>query len=97
MEAARLIIEVTCGVIPGTPEPEFTRRWAITSAEWDLANQADAELLQQSQESGDPGPAGHAFHAMLKLSFTAAEADEYARLMRNPQRFNWVRTEWLWL
>jgi hypothetical protein len=36
-------------------------------------------------------------HAALLLGVRAAEADEYARLLRNPQRFNWVRTEWEWM
>lgn len=33
-EAARCAWEVTAGLIPGTPMPEYTRRWWMTSAEW---------------------------------------------------------------
>lgn len=36
-------------------------------------------------------------HAALLLAFRAAQADEYARPLRNLQRFNWVRTEWEWM
>lgn len=34
MESARVIIEVVAGVIPQQPMEEYTKRWAITSAEW---------------------------------------------------------------
>ena len=33
MQAAKLIIEVQAGVIPGQPMPEYTRRWGWTSDE----------------------------------------------------------------
>jgi hypothetical protein len=33
-KSARVIIEVVAGIIPKTPEPEFTRRYAITSDDW---------------------------------------------------------------
>jgi hypothetical protein len=33
-EAAKLIIEVTAGIVPGTVMPEHTRRFALTSAEY---------------------------------------------------------------
>jgi hypothetical protein len=85
-ESARVIIEVVAGLIPGTPEPTFTRRWVITSTEWQEAETADAGAAPD-----------HATHTALLLAFRAAEADEYARLLRNPRRFNWVRTDWIWL
>lgn len=34
MESARCAWEVTAGIVPGTPEPEFTKRWGMTSSEW---------------------------------------------------------------
>jgi hypothetical protein len=35
VESATMIIEVVAGIIPGKdPEPEFTKRWAITGKEW---------------------------------------------------------------
>jgi hypothetical protein len=85
-DAAKVLIEVQAGVIPGQPEPEYTRRWAITSAEWERAEQDDKEADE-----------GHRFACFLLLSFRAAEADEYARMLRDPSRFNWTRTEWIWL
>ncbi len=39
-ESARVIIEVVAGVLPGTPEPEHTRRWGITSEDWMTATRA---------------------------------------------------------
>lgn len=34
MESARCAWEVTAGLIPGTPMPEFTRRFVLTSNKW---------------------------------------------------------------
>ena len=31
MASAKLLIEVVAGLVPGTPMPEFTRRWGWTS------------------------------------------------------------------
>lgn len=88
MESARLVIEVMAGLIPGKdPEPKFTRRFVVTSAEWDAAKDAD-------KREEDPEDA---LGTALLIAFRAAQADEYARLLRNPGRFNWVRTDWVWL
>jgi len=74
-ESARVIVEVMAGVVPQQPEPEFTRRWALTSKEW-----AEAE---------DQGVA---------LAVLNGKAQGYAGLlMLQPERLNWVRTDWLWL
>jgi hypothetical protein len=94
-DAIKCIIEVSAGIIPGEPEPNFTRRWTITSDEWERAQAQDAAALQAAQEGTDD--ADHAFAAAMLLAFRAAEADEYARLLRNPGRFNFVRTDWLWV
>lgn len=90
MDATKLAIVVTAGLIPFEPEESFTRRWEITSSEWEAAQAADEDLRSGSDHE-------HAFHAALKLAFVAAEADEYARLLRNPGRFNFVRTDWVWM
>lgn len=74
---ARVIIEVVAGLIPGKdPEPEFTKRWAITSKEW--------------QDAGDKWP--------NLLAERNGQAQGYAAyLMLQPDRLNWVRTDWIWL
>lgn len=79
MDATRILIEVTAGIIPGAPKPELTRRFTITDAEWEKA----AKL-------GD----GHMAHHLLTA--TRDRAQTYAGvLMLNPERFNWIRTEYL--
>lgn len=46
-ESARVIIEVVAGVIPQKPMPEHTKRWAITSREWEDAGQDQMVLLAE--------------------------------------------------
>lgn len=38
MEVTRAAWEVTAGVIPNMPEPEHTRRFFLSEAEWDRGN-----------------------------------------------------------
>lgn len=47
MQTARVLLEVQAGIVPGTPMPEHTRQWAITSEEWQKATEDNkqAELL----------------------------------------------------
>lgn len=74
-ESARVIIEVNAGVLPEKPEPEYTRRWAMTGREW--------------QEAEDQGAA---------LAVLNGQAQGYAALlMLQPDRLNWVRTDWIWV
>jgi hypothetical protein len=74
-EAARVIVEVMAGVIPERPEPDLGRRWALTSAEWEQAEDQAALLAELN-----------------------GRAQGYASwLMLQPDRVNWVRTDWLWL
>lgn len=80
-ESARVIVEVVAGLIPGKdPEAEFTRRWAITSKEWQAA--AEEGGIRQSE----------------LLATVNGKAQGYAALlMLQPDRLNWVRTDWIWL
>lgn len=52
METTRLAIEVTAGIIPQQPEPEFTKVFTIQSAEWQAAQEeggrATADLLAET-------------------------------------------------
>lgn len=76
-QAARVLLEVVAGVLPGRPEKEFTRRWAITSAEW-----------QEAKQNGT---------ASELLAEYNGKAQGYAGLlMLQPDRLNWVRTDWVW-
>lgn len=40
-QSARLVLEVVAGLVPGTPMPEHTRRYALTSDEWQEAVKAE--------------------------------------------------------
>jgi hypothetical protein len=85
MENARALLEVTAGLIPGKPEPELTRQWAITSAQWQ-------EALGKTNSDLETA-------ATLELLATCQGlAQGYAQLlMLQPDRVNWVRTDWIWL
>lgn len=79
-ESARVIVEVVAGLLPGKdPDPDFTRRFAITSKEWEIAGgmpNGQSELL----------------------ATVNGKAQGYAALlMLQPDRLNWVRTDWIWL
>lgn len=75
MNSTKVIVEVMAGVIPGQPEEEHTRRWALSSDEWEAAGDKASE----------------------KLAVLNGQAIGYAALlMLQPDRFNWVRTDWLW-
>jgi hypothetical protein len=64
------------GVLPGQPMEEFTRRWFMTSRDW--------------QEYGPE----QRTNALCDL---AGKANAYATfLMLQPDRLNWVKTEWVW-
>lgn len=76
MTTARVLLEVTAGIIPNKPEPELTKQWAITSEEW-------------NEEGADQG---------FILATANGRAQGYAGyLMMQPDRVNWVRTDWIWL
>lgn len=74
---ARVGVDVVAGVLPGTPEPEFTRRWFLSSETWYAAEtgSAKAELLVEMNGKA--------------LAYAAW-------LMLQPDRFNWVKTEWIY-
>jgi hypothetical protein len=77
MESARVVVEVVAGLLPGRdPEAEFTRQYAITSAEWNAEGADQSRLLAEVNGRAQG-------YAML--------------LMLQPDRLNWVRTDWFWL
>lgn len=75
---AKIGVDVVAGVLPGIPEPEFTRQWFITSEEWQKA-------IAES-ESGQ---------AKLLSDMNGKAAAWAMYLMLQPDRFNWVKTEWV--
>lgn len=75
MQTTRCAVQVDAGLLPGTPESEYTKVWVIQSEAWN-APDADQGTL---------------------LSELIGKATDYSVfLMMQPDRFNWVRTEWVW-
>lgn len=86
MEQARAAIEVVAGLIPGQPIDTFTRRWGITSAEW-----------QKALETDLPKDYHGSFPANNVLTDAQGQAMAYAQgLMLMPDTVNWVRVDWIW-
>lgn len=48
--ASRCLVEVQAGIIPGTPDPIYKRTYAISSAEWEKADDSGqtARLLAET-------------------------------------------------
>ena len=72
----RVAVDVVGGVLPGTPEEEFTRRFFVTSEDWHAdEGKNQAELLAD----------------------LAGKSSAWATyMMLQPDRFNWVKLEWVW-
>ena len=89
MERAKLIVEVTAGLIPGQPIDEYTKRFAITGADWEEASLRE-QTRQGAAKDRDGRPA--------LLAEVNGRAQGYAGyLMMQPDALNWVRTDWIWL
>lgn len=52
METAKVLLEVVAGIIPNQPQPELTKQWAITSADWQQATENDQQGELLSQRNG---------------------------------------------
>lgn len=78
MNTARIGIDVVAGVIPGQPMAEYTRRWFLSSQEW---NDAADDGMKQAQLLADLNGKAQAWAMYLMLQ---------------PDRVNWVKTEWVW-
>lgn len=48
IESARVLIQVQAGIIPEQPEPEYDKRWAITTAEWEAAEDKSVLLAERA-------------------------------------------------
>ena len=51
MASARVLLEVQAGLLVGDPEPEFTKRWVITSEEWHTAGDPELLLAERNGEA----------------------------------------------
>lgn len=53
MDTARFAVEVQAGLLPGgNPDPEFTRRYVVTSAQWAEAESAGTSHLLLAETNG---------------------------------------------
>lgn len=80
--AAKLLIEVKAGVIPGKPIAEFTKRWTWTNV--DQAEMVNSDISERAA-------------AEYRYIQMAGESREYAASLENPKQLNWVRRDWVWL
>lgn len=65
METTRCAVQVDAGVLPGTPEPEFSKVWAIQSEEWHAA-EGDEQVVLLVELAGKAN--AYATYLMLQPS-----------------------------
>jgi hypothetical protein len=51
-QSARCAWEVTAGLIPGQSQPNFTRRWGLTSEEWESKEGLELFFGREGEASG---------------------------------------------
>ncbi len=83
-KSAKMAIDVIAGLVPGQdPDPQFTRRFVLTSEQWH-----EREGLSDQQAG---------FKQAALLAQLNGQAAGYAQLlMAMPARLNWVRMDWVW-
>lgn len=80
-QRARILLEVVAGLLPGTPIPELTRQFAISSDAW----YAQGTFKGKKAE------------AQMEIFKVYGTANEYMRSLWNPEKANWVRCDWIYL
>ena len=83
---ARMCWEVVAGLVPGSPIPELTRRWTVSSETYYRI----MELPQEDYDKEFPAHAGNPIREFQK------EAEDYAAALTNPAHVNWVRVDWIY-
>lgn len=53
MSTAKVLIQVQAGLVPGSPLPEYTKTWGITSDEWEAAENPGALLWERVDAAQD--------------------------------------------
>ena len=92
MQAAKGAWRVQGGVIPNSPEPQFTREWIYTSADYE----AD-RLLPPMPEGHRIDPCGPLDQPhMSRFTRLMLEAHRYQSGITSPLCLNWVRCEFIW-
>lgn len=49
MSNLRYAVEVVAGLVPGKPDPEFTKRFVVTAEEWALTSAGDGHQVQNPE------------------------------------------------
>lgn len=87
--------EVMGSVIPQQPMPEFTRRWILTSEQWEKDLEESAPIRAMSDEDYKAWlQAGNHYESTFQKYQNAAMV--YAQSLQNPQSLNWVTVNWIW-
>lgn len=79
-DTARIGVDVVAGLVPGQPMPEYTRQWFLTTYEWAEAGK-DETGMEQAKLLADLNGKAQAWAGYLMLQ---------------PDRVNWVKTEWIY-
>lgn len=91
----RCLWEVVSGVLPCTPEPEFTRRWIMTSEAWEKDLEESKPIRDMPDEEYKAWlAAGNHYESTFQKFQNAAAV--YAQSLQNPNATNWVRVDWIW-
>lgn len=91
MDSAKAAIEVTAGLLPMQPINELTRRWWISSLEYE-----EARAKNNDPANRELGVGGLDFLGQL-MTDKQGPALAYAQLlMLQPDRYNFVRMDWIW-
>lgn len=77
----RFVLTVTAGMIPGTVDPEFSKRWSVDGDQWERATDQGSALQLLLDTYAD------AQMYALKLAIDSSSG-------LSP---NWVRVEWTWM
>lgn len=80
----RCLFTVTGGIGVGVPDPKVTRTWQYMDDDW----QRDIKLMADAKATGKP--------AVRKLDTMKAEAFSYAQVTADPEKWNWVKLDWVW-
>lgn len=77
--------EVRAGIVPGSPMMEHTKRWHLTSEQWEIENQMTDDQFKVAH------PDGRSTFAKFQTA-----AYDYANSLTDPRGLNWVSVEWIW-
>lgn len=87
--------EVRASVIPDQPIAEYTRRWILTSEQWEKDLEDSAPVREMPEDEYQKWlAAGNKVKSTFVEYQTAAT--DYARKLQNPAGLNWVTVDWIW-